>query len=195
MTKKATLADKIVDAALEVAHRESWAAMTLGDIANQLEVPLGDVYGIYSDLDEVSDAWVKRADISMLEGASKAAADGLPMEERLHLAIMGWLGALQGRRRTMRQILLYKLKPPHFHLQAQFVVATSRRIQMLRDAAGVRDTGLVKTTGEIGLTLLFAGTVLVWLTDSSEDSQQTSDHLRKRLKLGGSIMSAINRHE
>ncbi len=188
MTEHGNLADLIVDAALEIADRESWAALALGDIADQLQVPIADVYAIYSDLDEVANAWVKRADISMIEGASTAAGDGLPMEQRLHLAIMCWLGALQGRRNVMRDILIYKIKPPHFHLQAQFVVATSQRIQMLRDAARLRDTGLSKTAGEIGLTLLFTGTVLVWLTDSGETSQRTSDYLKKRLQFGGSII-------
>ena len=195
MTRHAKLSEMIVDTALEIADRKSWSALTLGEIAEQIEVPLMDIYACYPDLDDVANAWIRRADASMVKSASKAAGDKLPMDDRLHAAIMCWLDALQGRRCIMGDILFYKLKPPHFHLQAQFVVATSQRIQMLREAVRLRTTGLTKTAEEIGLTILFASTVLVWLTDSSENFQRTGDYLKKRLQLAGNIMSKIHQHE
>ncbi len=193
MSKHDRLSNNIVDTALEIADRNSWSSLSLGEIADQIKVPLVDVYACYTDLDDVASAWIRRADIAMVEAGSVALINELPIEERLHTAIMGWLTALEGRRSIMGEILFYKLKPPHFHLQAQFVIATSQRIQMLRDVVHLRASGLTKSTEEIGLTILFASTVLVWLNDSSDNLQQTSSFLKKRLQLGSTIMSKIKK--
>jgi len=192
MNNHINLPEQIIETALEIADRSSWSTLTLGEIADRLKVPLVEVYACYTDLDDVANAWVRRADTAMIEAGSKAIADELVMEERLQTAIMSWLIALEDRRHIMGDILLYKLKPPHFHLQLQFVVATSQRIQMLRESVRLKTTGLTKSIEEIGLTMLFANTVLVWINDSSENYQKTRGFLRKRLQCGGNLMSKID---
>ena len=149
MKKQDTLASLIVDTALEISDGESWSGLTLGKIADQLDLPLADIYGCYPDLDDVANAWIRRADFYMAEGASSAVGDGLETGERLHVAIMCWIRALQGRRHTMRDILFYKLKPPHFHLQAHGITRISRTVQWFLAAAGREYTGVGRTADDL----------------------------------------------
>ena len=60
------LGQEIVDVALEIADRKGWSGVTLSDIANQMGIPLSAVYTCFPDLDDVANAWIKRADLAML---------------------------------------------------------------------------------------------------------------------------------
>ena len=118
-------------------------------------------------------AWLARADDAMLAVAERADLVDAPPPDRSEAALTAWFTALGGRQRMLRSILSYKLKPSHIHLQAALVVATSRRVQWLREAARLDAMGGQKSVEEAGLTLLFVATVLRWLNDSSENFERT----------------------
>lgn len=181
MPRKPKLDEAIVDAAIGLADEVGWSAVRLHRVAARLGVTLRDIRAHYPDLDSVADAWLGRADDAMLAVAERADLADAPAPDRINAALTAWLTALGGRRRTLRAMLSYKLEPSHIHLQAALVVATSRRVQWLREAARLDATGSRKSIEEIGLTVLFVATVRRWLGDGSRNSESTRAFVTRRL--------------
>lgn len=190
MPRKPPLRERIIDAAVELADEAGWPALRLRLVAARLGVGLAEIRAQYADLDAVANAWLGRADDAMLAVAGRAELAEAPPPERIAAALIAWFTALGGRRRMLGSILAYKLQPSHIHLQAALVVATSRRVQWLREAARLDATGRQKSLEESGLTLLFAATVLRWLNDSSENFERTQGFIARRLALADRLMVA-----
>jgi AcrR family transcriptional regulator len=178
----------IVDAALALADEGEWRRVRLHDIARRLDVGLPAIKAEFVDLDAVGDAWLGLADDAML---AAPIDPGLAASERIERAMLAWFAALDGRRRTLRQMLAYKLAPSHIHLQAALIVATSRRVQWLREAARLDAGGAQKQVEEIGLTALFAAALLTWLFDDSADGARTRRFIRRRLRAAERAMARL----
>ena len=189
-TSAPALRGRIVDAALALADEREWRRVRLHDVARRLGVGLPAVRAEFPDLDAVGDAWLERADDAMLAAPVDPSA---PARERIEQAMLAWFAALDGRRRTLRQMLAYKLTPSHLHLQAALVVATSRRVQWLREAARLDAAGVQKQVEEVGLTALFAAAVLSWLFDESADGARARRLIRRRLAAADRIMAGLFR--
>ena len=185
-----TLRARILDAALALADEREWRRVRLHDVARRLGVGLPAIRAEFADLDAVGDAWLGRADDAML---AAPIDPGSPARERIEQAMLAWFAALDGRRRTLRQMLAYKLAPSHLHLQAALIVATSRRVQWLREAARLDASGVQKQVEEIGLTALFATAALVWLFDDSADGARTRRFIRRRLAAADRMMAGLFR--
>ena len=190
MPRKPPLQERIVDTAVELADEVGWPAVRLRRVAERLGVSLMEIRAHYPDLDAVANAWFARADTVMLAVAERADLVNAPAPDRIEAALTAWFTALGGRRRMLGSILSYKLQPSHIHLQAALVVATSRRVQWLREAARLDATGRQKSLEESGLTLLFAATVLRWLNDRSENFERTQGFIARRLALADRLMVA-----
>lgn len=186
-------AERIVDAALELADERGWDAVRLHDVAARLGLGLKRVYDLYPDLDAVAEAWLRRADLAMLAAAERADFAALPPPERLQAALVAWFGALGTRRRILRAVLAYKLVPAHLHLQAALVVATSRRVQWLREAALLDARGPRKSVEEFGLTALFVAALVVWLGDTTPEIERTRRFLERRLAAADQVMARLFR--
>lgn len=190
MPRKPPLRERIVDTAVELADQVGWPALRLRLVAARLGVGLAEIRAQYADLDAVANAWLGRADDAMLAVAGRADLADAPPPERIAAALTAWFTALGGRRRMLRSILSYKLQPSHIHLQAALVVATSRRVQWLREAARLDAMDRQKSVEESGLTLLFAATVLRWLNDSSENFERTRAFIAHSLKRADGLMAS-----
>ena len=190
MARKPNLEQRIVDAALDLAEEVGWEGLRLRRVAEHLHVPLAEVLSHYRDLDAVADAWLARADDAMLAVGERVDLAEAPAPDRIAAALTAWFTALSGRRRMLGSILSYKLQPSHIHLQAALVVATSRRVQWLREAARLDAMGRRKSVEETGLTLLFAATVLRWLNDSSENFERTRAFIAHSLKRADGLMTS-----
>ena len=185
--------ERIVDAALSIADEHGWQAVRLHEVAVRLDLPLARIHEQFPDLDAVADAWLERADRAMLAEAERADFGDLPVTERLLAALTAWFAALGNRRRVLRHVLAYKLTPAHLHLQAAAVVATSRRVQWLREAARLDASGAQKSLEEVGLTGLFLATLGVWLRDETAESERTRAFLRRRLERADRLMTRLLR--
>ena len=188
MPRKPPLQERIVDAAIELADEVSWPAVRLHRVAARLGVSLMEIRAHYPDLDAVANAWLARADDAMLAVAERADLVAAPAPDRIEAALTAWFTALGGRRRMLGSILSYKLLPSHIHLVAALVVATSRRVQWLREAARLDALGRRKSVEELGLTLLFSAAVLRWLNDNSENSERTRAFISRYLKRADGLM-------
>ncbi len=188
MPRKPPLKERIVDTAVELADEAGWPAVRLHRVAARLGVSLPKIRSHYADLDAVANAWLARADDAMLAVAERADLVAAPAPDRIAAALTAWFTALGGRRRMLGSILSYKLQPSHVHLQAALVVATSRRVQWLREAARLDASGRRKSVEELGLTLLFTATVLRWINDGSENFERTRAFIARTLERADRLM-------
>ncbi len=177
---QAPLAERILDAALDLAEDVGWDGLRLRVVAARLRVPLAEVLVHYRDLDAVADAWFRRAWSAMLAAPPEGFV-ARPARERLHLAIMRWFDALAPHREVTGQILAAKLYPSHPHHWVPLVFNLSRSIHWLREAALLDAVGRRRQMEEVGLTWLFLMTLAVWLRDETPGQTRTRDVLRHRL--------------
>ena len=87
MASRRNLSDKVVDCAVERAAEVGWANVRLHDVADDLGLSLSDLRPYFCDLNDVADAWFKRADVAMLATRDKKGFTSLPPRERISAVI------------------------------------------------------------------------------------------------------------
>lgn len=172
---------KILETSINLAQKRSWEGLCLHDIADHLGVHLTDIQRFYPDKESVSDDIFRQADQVMLSVTDNPAFYEKSSVERLHKLIMSWLMALDPHKQVVKQILVNKLEPGHFHVQVPALVHLSQTIQWIREAAH-RDTSLMqRILEETGLTTIFLITLGYWLKDDSPHAFRTKNFLFERL--------------
>lgn len=177
--------EAVLEAALALAGERGWSEIRLYEIADRMGLPLAEIGRLFPDKDAVGNRLFARAGSAMLALRDDAGFRVLPMQERLYRAIAAWFAALGPHRATARDILLYKLAPSHLHHQAALVVALSRTVQWVREAAQLPATGRGRRREETWLTLLFAAALLFWFADPSPQQERTHAFLRRRIESMG----------
>jgi AcrR family transcriptional regulator len=173
--------DKIIDAALDLAGRQSWESLRLHDVAVELQLGLNDVRAHFREKEDIVDAWFDRADAAMLAAGTGPGVADLPARECLHRLIMAWLAALAPHRQVTRQMIYGKFEPGHVHYQFAGLLRVSRTVQWLREAAH-RDAVLPwRAFEETGLTAIYLATFFCWMRDESENATRTSVFLDRLL--------------
>jgi len=173
--------DRIIDAALELAGRQSWESLRLHDVAAEMKLELNDVRACFREKEDITEAWFDRADAAMLHAGTEPGFADLPARERVHRLIMRWLSTLASHRRVTRQMIWGKLEPGHLHYQFAGLLRVSRTVQWVREAAH-RDAVLPwRAFEETGLTAIYLATFFYWMRDESENATRTSTFLHRLL--------------
>jgi AcrR family transcriptional regulator len=176
----ATLRDRILDAALELARERGWANVRLYQVAERAGVSLAQVGAEFRDQDALANAWFARA-LAALEGLPADAVAGRPAPERLHIAMMRWFDALAPQREVTVQMLEAKVYLSHPHHWVPMIFDLSRLIHWFLDAARIASTGRARQLAEIGLTAIFLASLRVWRRDDTVAQERTRLYLRRRL--------------
>ena len=177
---RATLRDRILDAALELARERGWANVRLYQVAERAGVSLAQVGAEFRDQDALANAWFARALVA-LESLPAAAVAGQPAPERLHTAMMRWFDALAPQREATGQMLEAKLYLSHPHHWVPMIFDLSRLIHWFLDAARIASTGRARQLAEVGLTAIFLASLRVWRRDDTVGQERTRLYLRRRL--------------
>lgn len=196
--KKAVSRDDILDASLTLGSDLGWEKLTLHQIARYLHISLAQIHREFPQKDDIVDAWLDRADQEMLAQFPKHSSDvhvgddhspntPLTTTERLQLAMQSWLDALAPYHKLTGEMLLYKLEPGHFHLQAAGLLRISRTVQWFREAAELQASHIQRIGQEIALSSLFIGIFVYWLNDKSPHQLNTRARLQKALLRGDRI--------
>lgn len=183
MTQEVITREHILDCALTLASKSGWESLQLQHVARHLGCSLAVINQHIQTKDHLADAWFDRADRLMLSqhyDSSNAA-------EHLKQAIATWLGSLSRYHDLTRQMLLYKLEPGHFHLQAAAILRISATVQWLREVANLQATGLARIGQELALSALFVGVFVYWLNDRSDGQQQTLQLLQHKLNAAAKL--------
>jgi AcrR family transcriptional regulator len=173
--------DRIVDAAIDLAERDGWAAVRLHEVAAACNAGLGDIRVHFREKEDIVDAWLDRADAAMLRHVDHGALDGLPPRERVRQQIVVWLEALAAHQRVTRQMLLGRLEPGRLGWQCEAAGRVRRTVLWIREGARLDATGARRAVEEAALTSLFVKTVALWLGDGSLDFRETRSWLDRGL--------------
>jgi AcrR family transcriptional regulator len=189
MTNETTVRSRILDIAIMLAEAKTWEAVRLQEVASRASLSLEDIRAEFREKDELIDAWFERADRAMLTDAATLAHRRLARHQRMHRAIMTWLGALAGHRRVTRQMVLGKLEPGHLHLQIPALMRISRTVQWMREAAGYQAVFPRRALEETVHTSIYLATFSHWMFDDSPRSQRTHRFLHRQLKRANPVFS------
>jgi len=182
MKQQNSLAERILDAALQQAESSNWDAVNLHTVAKTLDISLQDIKDIYPQKDDMVEAWFDRADKTILSEKASEEFSALAAHERLHQLMMSWFRAMNDHRRVTRQMLCYKLEPGHIHLQILGIMRISRTVQWFREAALLKTESIHRIFEEIILTRIYLLGFARWLFDRSKNSLHTDNYLRTTLK-------------
>lgn len=192
MPKSTSLADKILDKALELAGERSWEEVRLQDVAAALDISLDEVRQYYRQKDDLAEALFDRADQAVLTASGTPEFRGLNGRDRVRKAIMIWLHALAPYRRIVMDIFKYKLEPGHIHFQVLGLLRVSRTVQWFLEAAGSRTSHLSRIMEEIGTTSVYLASLVYWLTDHSTEAGKTNDFIDRLLRNAESLATWVN---
>jgi ubiquinone biosynthesis protein COQ9 len=179
--------DAVVDAALALADAGHWESVRLHEVAARLGVPLDDIREHFSEKEQIVDAWMDRADQSMLRVTESAEFARLEGRERIQRLILTWLDTLAPYRRVTREMVVVRLEPGHLHHQIPSVMRISRTVQWVREAAGRKQAFLWRALEETALTTVFVTTFIYWLNDDSPGQVDTRKRLRMLLDTAGEL--------
>jgi len=182
MAQQNTLADRILDTALQHAETSNWESVNLHSIANTLDIPLQDIKDIYPQKDDMVEAWFDRADKSILSEKTSEEFNELAAHQRVHQLMMSWFDSMKEHRRVTRQMLCYKLEPGHIHLQALGIMRISRTVQWFREAAFLKTNSINRIIEEILLTRIYLFGFTRWLLDDSNNNVRTDRYIQSALK-------------
>jgi len=173
--------DVILDTALQMAEQCHWESIRLADVAQACDKTLSEIHCCYRQKDDLVEALFDRADIAMLEACRNHDLQVMSMKERLHFAIMAWLDSLAPYKKTVRQMMYYKLEPGHVHLQVLGVLRISRTVQWIQEAVNCKATNARRIIEEVTLSSIYLMACTYWIFDSSEEQSNTRKRLDKLL--------------
>ena len=174
--------EQILDAALELADQTGWEPLRLHQVAQHLDCSLDDIRAHFAEKEELIDAWFYRADAAMLHRAQQPDVQALPRNERMTELLMTWLQTLAPHRRATRQMIAGKFEPGHVHVTFAGLMRVSRTVQWWREAAGCRDSYLLRALAEVRHTTIYSASFAHWLWDESEQAQDTRRLLQGALE-------------
>ncbi|MCW8877356.1 MAG: TetR/AcrR family transcriptional regulator [Kangiellaceae bacterium] len=173
MNISAPSAQTILDHAIQLALREGWEDFSLVELAKLANCPLTGIKMHFRSKDDLAEALFDRADLAMLQLAEDETFHAQNLQQRTINCIMCWFNFFTPIKPLVKDIMLYKLEPGHFHLQAHGVTRVSRTVQWFREVSGRPHQGFSKVADEIALTSAYLASFSFYLIDESKDNANT----------------------
>ncbi len=178
-----SLAERILDAALDRADLEGWHALRLHHVAGELGITLPELLSRFRDADAIADAYFARLLARMLAPPGNPAEFVLaPARERAEIVLMRWFTAAADRRKVTLEMLAVKAWPSHPHTWVPMVFNLSRLIHWVREAARLDRGGLARMVEEVGLTKTFLVGLAAFALDRTEELVATRRAIRSALR-------------
>ena len=180
--------DRVIDAALALAGKMGWDMTTLGDIAADAGITLGELSEIFEDKTDILVAYGRRLDRQMLD-AIGAPDPSVPERERLFDVIMERFDLIGQNREGVVSILKSFTGDPK-----QAVISLphlGRSMTWTLEAAGIDTNGLKGAARIAGVTGIYLLVLRTWMNDDSADLSKTMAALDRQLdraeKIAGSL--------
>lgn len=177
-TKSLNIREKAVEAALDLASRRDWNAISLRDIAKKTKIPLSQLHEHFDDRLDIIAAWGRVLDKKVLENAGTPDPD-TAAKDRLFDVLMDRFDALNDNREGARSIILSLRRDPK---QACIALPhLGRSMSWMLETAGIETTGWKGALKIAGVSAIYLRTLYVWCDDDSEDMAKTMAALDKNL--------------
>ncbi len=184
--RASTPRDRILDAALGLAGRTGWRGASLGAIAAEAGLPLGEVYGEFTSRAAILRGLMGRTDAEVL--ATPADAEETP-RDRLFEILMRRFDALKPHRAALRTMARDLVADPPTALCS--APALLRSMAWMLEAAGVGSAGLRGRLRVRALVLLYLSIMPVFFGDESADLAKTMAALDRRLRQAGPWLGLV----
>jgi ubiquinone biosynthesis protein COQ9 len=168
---------RILSAALASAASKSWGDVTLLDIAEAADVPLGDLRGQFDTKDDIIAGLLRAVDDEVLKRAPKRA-EGQEARDVLFDILMSRFDALGPHKAALKSI--HASGPADFALARPFLSSMHWMLQ----AAGIGTEGVGGGLRVSGLALAYASVFRTWLEDDDAGLARTMAALDRRLRRG-----------
>lgn len=177
--KRAPGADRILDAALELAAEMPWRAVSMEMVAERAGATLPRVRSQFPSKPALVRAFIRRIDNAVLEGHDPSDSGEAP-RDRLLDVLLRRLDAMGRYREPFRSIWRDTVRDPL--ALACLAPALRNAMAWSLEAAGITAWGRGGPLRVKGLAAIFASTLAVWLRDDSEDLGPTTAHLDRSLR-------------
>ena len=187
--KRAPGADRVLNAALELAARRRWRDVTMEMIAAESGATLAQVHRHYPSRTALLRAFIERTSAAVIAGHDAADA-GEPVRERLLDVMLRRFDALAPRKDAVRSILRDAGYDPASVLCTAPCFANAMAWSL--EAAGIGASGPLGALRIKGLGLIYLSALRVWLRDDTEDLSPTTAHLDRALRRAEAVMGLIS---
>jgi len=197
-TAEGTPRERILAAAVRHAAFDGWTDRILVQGARDAGYPAEMAEQIFPDgIDELIEAFSRRADLCMAEGLARRDLDSLKVRDKVALAVRLRLECLAPHREAVRRLTAHCALPQNAPLGAKLV---ARTVDAMWHAVGDTSTDMSWYTKRALLAAVYAATVLYWLGDESDGHSATWEFLDRRLadvmripRLRGAFERALGR--
>jgi len=191
MTDRAVLRAEILEAALTHVPFDGWTARALDLGAADLGLGGADVGRAFPrGAIEALAAFLRRADVAMIEALSGHDLEAMPVHKRVTLAVRLRLEGNEPYREAIRRGLSILALPFHGGLA---VKSLYRTVDAIWTAAGDRSTDYNFYTKRMLLAGVYSTTLLYWLDDESKGRADTWEFLDRRIRDVGRVPKALDR--
>ena len=192
MVKKADHPKHLIETALKLAAEKGWRDLSLAEIAEAAELPLGKAYQVFSSKQAILEAFARGIDSEVLADETMEQdwdQDGSSARDRLFDVMMRRFDALQPYKAGLGNLLYDQARDP--------LAALCGLRQLLRSMAAMLEAARISSSGvkglirTKGLAAIYLATVRIWLRDDSTDMAKTmaslDGHLRRVEALAGRL--------
>ncbi|MBK8173763.1 MAG: hypothetical protein IPK66_00230 [Rhodospirillales bacterium] len=177
------VAERLTQAALDLACERGWRNVSLAETASRAGVPLLDTYRTFPDKTALLCGLIVATDRAMLEEG--AADPNEPARDRLFDILMRRFDALQSRRDGM--IAIIRDIPLDPLCACCLLPRLSRSLAWTLEAAGISSAGGLGFLRIKALGVLYLSVLRIWLADDTPDMARTMAMLDKALQRIDSI--------
>ncbi len=178
---------KIIRAAMRLAEKKGWRALTLSEIARSAGVGLGAVHKRFANKMAILDAFSREVDRAVLAKVAPAEEEG--PRDRLFDVLMTRLEVLAPYKPALKRIAADLRTSPL--LAAGLCGASARAQYWMLTAAGIDADGPEACLRVPGLMALQARIMPVWLEDDDPGLARTMAVLDRQLRRGEKAMGVI----
>jgi ubiquinone biosynthesis protein COQ9 len=169
----------LIEAMLPEVPFDGWSRPALRAAARRIGIPVGEALALFpgaaADMVACFSRW---ADRRMLDRCASLPHDGVPLAQRIALAIELRLEILEPWREAVRRALAVLALPQNAPLALRLLYETVDEVWY---AAGDNVTDFSFYTKRVSLAAIHAATMLYWLEDRSPGAAETRDFLERRL--------------
>ena len=192
MAKKASSrqpgADRILDAALDLAGQMRWRNVTMERIADASGASLGRVYELYPSKAAFITAFIGRVDNAVLAAHDPGDASE-PPRERLLDVLMRRFEALRPYRGAVASIMRDIGCDPASLICS--LPAFAKAMAWSLEASGIGASGPLGLIRVKGLSVIYLSAARIWLQDDTQDLSRTMAHLDRDLTRAESVMAGF----
>lgn len=187
MAPEDPIADRLLDAALEIIASRGWRALATAELAAAADVSPAEVYRRYPAKPDLLAALLARTDLAVLAGPAVDLTE--PPRDRLFDVLMRRFDALQPHRdaylRLMRELPLDPVA------MLVFLPRFARGMAWMVEAAGLSSAGAAGFVRCQGIAAIYLQALRVWARDDSADMARTMAAVDQGLTRADSLVGRL----